>query len=290
MASVLACLVVLDADVAPRRAKLPFILDALRNNRWELELDARAAETAASIRASSLGKLFSRLSDMAQSPVGADRDDAALVLHTCMAAGCCGEKALDAFGKQWLGSAAALLTLRNSWEARGRACAIIAFVLHAVHAIGKDSHAGREATATIAGLMVHVVRVLEGEAAAGDAPAPASTPARHADPNVVSAAVAQCLELWRALLVFSPQVVRSHAHKLTARCLQELDSPCAELSTACQQVLALLAHQVRCRVVRLLCTPPCSPYRVLTHLYSHGHVVRRLVSAVVTVSHCDVLT
>jgi hypothetical protein len=256
VASVLATLTALGDDVASRRAKLPFALAAIHANSWELELDARSAETAATVRTSALGRLFARVAELAQSPVPADREDASLVLFVSLSSGCCGEKGFEAFSKQWLTAASAGLAQRNSWEVRGRACASIALLIHGLHAIGKDSHVGREMTAAIASNMTHVTRVMEG--GVGDGAGYEAGPSgirRTVDP-LCAAAMAHCLSLWRALLVFSPQVVRSYAHKLTMRCLADLDSPVVELSALCQQCLSLLSYQASLLPPLLAVRPP----------------------------------
>ncbi len=215
-----------------RRAALPFLLQALAANACELELDARAAATAATLRASGLGRLFARVCEMAQSPVATEVEDASVVLAACMAAGACGDRGLEAFAKQWLASVTAFLLPRHSLAVRGRGSACAAYIVHAVHAVGKDTHVGRETSAALVGLLPSLVRVLE-------------APVGPAAPDADAAGVAQCLEAWRALLVFSPQTVRTHAHRLTSRCLAALDSRHALLAGRAQECLALLCHQVR---------------------------------------------
>lgn len=227
---------------------------SLQANGWELELDAAAAETAATIRASPLGRLFARLAELAQSSVVAEVEDASTLLAACMAAGACGEKGLEAFWKQWTTCVTAFLLPRQGWTVRGRGCSCFAFILHSVHAVGKDTHVGREVSGALTGLLPSLVRVLEGagaevgEAAGGRAP----------DAAAAALGTALCLEVWRALLVFTPQAVRPHAHRLTARCLADLDwTRGGVLSEVAQQVLALLCYQVR--ALAPVCPPDLPP-------------------------------
>jgi hypothetical protein len=242
MATVLHALTLLSEGSASRRAGLPFLVASLQANGWELELDATTAETAAGVRASPLGRLFARVAELAQSSIPSEVEDAAVVLATCMASGACGEKGLEAFWKQWVVCVTAFLQPRQGWAARGRGCSCFAFILHAVHAVGKDTHVGREVGAALTGLLPSLVRVLD--AAGDEAGVPLSS--RAPDASTAALGTALCLEAWRALLVFTPQAVRPHAHRLTARCLADLDCTRGNvLSTLAQECLALLCYQVR---------------------------------------------
>lgn len=211
-----------------RGAQLPFALSMLEHNPWELRVTAEGVATAASAKGSGVGRLYARVAELSAEASPSSKLDAVTVLHACFNIVGCVPLAIEAYHRPWLSVVTNGVAVKNAGPLKALACNCLIHLLRGVHAMGTDTHTGREVTAALKSQVSAIVRVAEAEEGS-DAPA-------------LLAAV-QCFS---AFLTYTAPSVRTDgaAGRMTKICLRNLDSPNSLLARQCHTVLAMLCLQV----------------------------------------------